>query len=169
MTALVQIYTGNHPKDLVQAVLALQSACAVSPATPAEAAANGNPAIPAQTANRGAGLWKDSFQLQSTGAAQTKIKAELPYSPKQFAASESLRASILPIPGAGVAVFNGPASTTPAPDSPENLEQYAYDCAKRAGALISFGTANGLAKIMIEITIEQSIEDLLAVASGGGY
>jgi hypothetical protein len=166
MTALIQIHGSSAEKNLAKAVLYMQSAAAISPQTVVEVAHGIDPAIPALPPTRGAGIWKDSFQLISTGQTETTIKAELPYSPRQFAYSLNLRASILPVPGAVAPAFGGTASTTPAPDSPENLEQYLYDRAKALGAKIQAVTINGVAKIVIEAVVSQPLSALLAPDGG---
>lgn len=168
MTTLIQIYeAGNASGNLAKAVLYMQSAAATCPATPAEVAANSNPAIPAMTASRGAVGFRDSYQLISTNANETKLLAELPYSNRQYAQSGNLRASILPVAGTVAPAFTGSPSSTPAPNSPENLETYLYDCAVAANAKIQAITINGVAKIVIEAIFPQKLSTLLAAGGGG--
>ncbi len=166
MTALIQIHSTDLPANLAKAVLYMQSATAVCLASPAKASAGSNPAIPAIAASRGAVGFRDSYQLIVTAANETKVLAELPYSTRQYAQSLNLRAAILPVAGAVAPAFTGTPSSTPAPDSPANLETYLYDCAVAAGAKIQAVTINGVSKILIEATFSQSIVSLLA--GGGG-
>jgi hypothetical protein len=153
----------NHSKNIARSIVALNSICKPSPAVSGKLATTIAPAIPAVPATAGIVGFKDSFRLIPTTTG-TDLIAELPYSPKAYAASLDLASSIREIPGtAAITPTIKPLASPVTLVMPTSLESYLYAEMVAASANIStgFDTQNNRVFVLCKLSVADDIATLL--------
>jgi hypothetical protein len=134
------------------------------PATPARAAVTPIAAVPATAAIVGVKTWQDAFKIAPFLGGSDLI-VELPYSPKVYAQTLDLRASIAEVPGTSglIALVKAFASSNGSP-VPKSLEDYLYTEMVAAGAYIAprFDPVRGLDFIQCSLSTTSELAALLA-------
>jgi hypothetical protein len=169
----------DHVKNIARAILAANSIVKPSPGVIGKAAVIGTgtvsvpqfPAVVAIPATTGIKLWQDAFKIAPFLGGSDLI-VELPYSPRAYARTLDLRASVVEVPGTSalIAVVKPFAVSTVPTIAPKSLEDYLYTEMVAAGGYIAprFDPAKGLD--FIQCTLSTAFELAALLAEGGsGY
>jgi hypothetical protein len=162
----------SHAKNIARSILALNSICKPSSGSLAKPATTNPvaPLVPAVAATSGVNGFKDAFRLIPTTTG-TDLVAELPYSPKAYAASLDLASAIRDVPGtAAVLPVIKPLVTPAALAMPVSLEAYLYAEMVAASAIVStaFDPINNRPFVLCKLSVADDVATLLTESSGGG-
>lgn len=181
MKFVPSIHSNSLAHSLYRAVLAAQSVVMPSPAIPAKATVVGTgtvaapqyPATVAVGAMPGVAGWQDAFKANGAGDG-TLVMCEIPYSPKVYAKTLSIKAAIIDVITTAMMVPTIKPLVAPIALAtlPKNLEEYIYDQMLLLSANITINGGMGARPVIrCEIMLNNTIDQLLTDPtnnSGGG-
>lgn len=171
MKFVPSIHSNSLKHSLYRAVLAAQSVVMPSPAVLAKGAVIGNgtatapqfPATVAVGAVPGVAGWHDAFKAVGMGDG-TLVTCEIPYSPRIYAKTLSLKAAIIDVTTTAMIVPTIKPLVTPVALAtlPKSLEEYIYDQMLLLTANMVINGGMGIRPVIrCEIMLNDTVNQLL--------